>query len=501
MLLPMSKKPYYCPSPDGGFPDFIMDLNNDTRRRTFMINRGYLQETDFLKIIKTLIDLIKTLLGTDSNNIENFINYLENNIDLRDKILKIVFSDDFLLTLSEKTGLDISIKDLRGEYSKRKLQLTRCVQVITLAILKCPNYYTLLDELMSLTNLSKNRVREMIKTYIPYLEKIYKNIDADKWLPSSDGIYSKTAKNYVENLRTCTRCKRELPIEKFSKRNRNGSSLNSWCKECKAESRLILRFTKKFKLIMERFNGRCTRCGVSIVFLLATVEFHHPNHYYYTSSWRLMKEKSYEKILDWAIRDHVVALCGNCHKEITSDIYTEFRDIILYPDLFTISAREIHNFIQNTIDNHPNYIQANENLKYSAKDSIMGYIRKRYTFLQLYNGVCIVCDNISIQNLMALSIHHRHPEILLKKSKWGDIYRKDSEEILHILINEDCVALCTNCHAIINSKFHIYFKQIVSKRHLFLYSELIQLANKINKKISQFNFDVTQINFYSPLKL
>ena len=102
-------------------------------------------------------------------------------------------------------------------------------------------------------------------------------------------------------------------------------------------------------------------------------------------------------------------------------------------------------------------------------------------------------------------IFHHVKKSLKNKSKWQDLQDQDCDTILHSLIDEQCVCLCSNCHSIIHSNyvsnFRSIFKNILSNQEILnLKAKLRDLTYKIKKMISSFHFNLDIVNFDSPLK-
>lgn len=117
-------------------------------------------------------------------------------------------------------------------------------------------------------------------------------------------------------------------------------------------------------------------------------------------------------------------------------------------------------------------------IKIFLKIQVKKFVRKRFVLEQLYNGQCVGCGKITIyDNLPALEIHHRNEE-LKTFAKWQEIANLDCEDILKLLINEDCVCLCSNCHVFIHSKYHNLIDEIISHESLNLDGEELCLLIK-----------------------
>lgn len=126
------------------------------------------------KVYDIVIKFIKDEIGVNHNRFTEYIRHIEEeNIDHK-IILKKMFSNQILSEIIN----DIGVID----HSKSQYHITRCLQVISLALIKCKNYNTLLEELLILIDLKRDTLVRTIVKYITYLGEIY-NIDVNHWLP------------------------------------------------------------------------------------------------------------------------------------------------------------------------------------------------------------------------------------------------------------------------------------------------------------------------------
>ena len=130
-------------------------------------------------------------------------------------------------------------------------------------------------------------------------------------------------------------------------------------------------------------------------------------------------------------------VCRNCHSKMKASLFYDFYEIIQnYNDPNIITPRMISNKI--------------------VREEIKAHIRKKRVFLDLWNGKCSYCgfgiNKDNIENLPALLIHHKKPEV--KEHIWHKLRKiSNIEEIKRILKKEFCTCLCDNCHIMIQSTF------------------------------------------------
>jgi len=305
-------------------------------------------------------------------------------------------------------------------------------------------------------------------------------------------------------FKKCTRCNRLLPLDNFEKysgergRMEVKSSRSSQCKECRGELRLINLYKKKYKIINEIFNGKCGECETEIDYL-PCFEFHHPYPDLKTTTWTHIKHNSLSNIKKWIKREKVVLLCSNCHELKKAKFFIDFKSLILREDLFQYSPEEIDQFINQSINKHPNLVLFKE-YKRNIKIQIKQYIRKRFVFDQLFYGMCIGCGKVSkFDYLPSLELHHKTPESIKSKSTWRDFANMDCISIINKIIEEDCICLCSNCHIFIRSKIYLFLNEVIDDDHL---KELLRNNYEmIRSNILKYRYSINDIDFKAPLKL
>ena len=221
--------------------------------------------------------------------------------------------------------------------------------------------------------------------------------------------------------------------------------------ESEKESIRCLR--KEYKLLVEmengKYGGKCSNSNCSTDFKrLPAFDFHHEDSKIKTTSWNEIMHKKYNLIKDTLESQKVKPICKNCHLPKNAKIFNDFKDLILKKDLFIYSSKKIDNILNLKVEkfdkeNDINYTVA------SLKFEVKRWIKKRAVVEQVFNGECISCGE---NRLPSLQMHHTDKDI--KVHKWGDISRKWNirELINDFIIEEECVCLCGNCHAMVNTK-------------------------------------------------
>lgn len=273
-----------------------------------------------------------------------------------------------------------------------------------------------------------------------------------------------------EYVKVCGGCGLKKPLCDFQE-NSNGTHLLR-CKKCTYTFIEILKFRKKLKLLFElrhgKFNGKCWDPDCNTNFLkLPTFNFHHPHKKNYT--WKKLSKRSYSVIKDQLEEDGIIPLCNNCHEPYQQTILKDYKKLILNPYLFIKrsgkrrTGERINEMIDKAILNNPELdkkLQQDSQYKGHVKFMIKSWLRKRIILEQLYDGKCINCNE---GFLGSLTFHH------LDRSKKKEISSKalshfNFEELVKMLINEECVCLCANCHSMVESTiFRENYKEILNE--------------------------------------
>ena len=93
------------------------------------------------------------------------------------------------------------------------------------------------------------------------------------------------------------------------------------------------------------------------------------------------------------------------------------------------------------------------------RESKKAHIRNKLIIIDLWNGKCVDCGlgitKFNIENLSALTMHHQKPNLKENSLPFFHLLMSNAnlERIKSILINEDCICLCSNCHIMVQSTF------------------------------------------------
>jgi Mn-dependent DtxR family transcriptional regulator len=284
----------------------------------------------------------------------------------------------------------------------------------------------------------------------------------------------------IKGIKECGHCHRILPFSNFYRSQTK-------CNECINFIKKINRYRKKFRLINEFFSGKCHKCGQDLNFL-SIAHFHHPLKKSKTAEWTNMQGSSYSNILDWAQRDKIIPLCNNCHKKEEASIFYKFKDLILKPNLFSMSAAQIDQLLI-----VGKWMTSNE------KTKIQKWTRKRYIIEKIFGGHCIGCEEVTIfTNLPSLSFHHRDPAI--KNVGIEEIFRgNDCKTIYEIILKEAAVCLCANCHSLLDTDLQLHLDNIFNNTMENFKKNYKEMHRKLINNINNFKFK--QLEVKSPLKL
>lgn len=96
-------------------------------------------------------------------------------------------------------------------------------------------------------------------------------------------------------------------------------------------------------------------------------------------------------------------------------------------------------------------------IKIDIKRSIFGFVKKKYVIEYLFgaNYICPICRKANIDDhLTCFEAHHTNLELFekIEKIEFGKEYgRKPIRWLIKNLIIQECVYICSNCHAMINA--------------------------------------------------
>jgi uncharacterized protein YqgV (UPF0045/DUF77 family) len=290
----------------------------------------------------------------------------------------------------------------------------------------------------------------------------------------------------------CGRCHKIKSHEYFTKRQ---GRLHSVCEKCRQIIQGINNFKKQIKVITDLFEKRCHNCHTGFQ-ILPAMQFHHINSRSKNYTWRTLRGRNIDEIIRILKKENLKVLCKNCHTCVEVSNFDKFRDIVLSEKLSINNIGELDGVIYNEIKSNIKYksdyrkgAQHRARIKYRIKK----WIKKRLVIEILYNGACIGCEDININDkLPALEFHHRNPK--KKEFKWENLSKLPINKIIIILKNEDCVCLCKNCHSLIHSvNFEQFYKEIferdtslinlVEEKYLILKENINNFSFKNNNKI------------------
>ena len=147
---------------------------------------------NYINFCRVVINFIKEKIDVKNNDFDNYIDYMKNKAVNNNSILKEILKEYNLTEFIKTAGI-------RADKRKR-LQARRCLEVISLALIKCPEYNSLKEKLKILTKLSDKQIRNLIKKYIPLLKKFNPNLNLRKWLPKSYFYTYIKVKKLVEDV-------------------------------------------------------------------------------------------------------------------------------------------------------------------------------------------------------------------------------------------------------------------------------------------------------------
>ena len=249
---------------------------------------------------------------------------------------------------------------------------------------------------------------------------------------------------------------------------------------------------KEYRLLIELndglYGGQCSNPSCNTDFKrLPAFDFHHEDPKIKTTTWNEIMHRNYDWIKNTLEAQKVKPICKNCHLPDDAKIFNAFKGIILKNDLFTYSSKNLNSILNVAVsrfikENITNYTAA------SLKFEVKRWIKKRSVIEQVFNGKCISCGESRLPSLQA---HHTNQD--LKVHKWGDVSRKwNIKKLINdFIIEEECVCLCGNCHAMINTKnFKNNVKEVLGEKYV---QEVKADYYKINKAIKNYTNRIKKI--------
>lgn len=293
----------------------------------------------------------------------------------------------------------------------------------------------------------------------------------------------------------CARCHKIFSYCDFYKVNSATNKVRPYCKKCNSELNLVRQYKKKIKVLKNTLGLNCSICNKSISYL-PSFSLHHPNPEIKTISWRELKKKSYNFIINFFEKEDVELRCSNCHLKEHAIAINKYGSLINRKNLFSMNPNEIRNEIFNMTEDIFDKLE-----RAHAREKIREWIKKRYIIKYLFNNKCIVCGT---NDLPVLEFHHRNPKIE-NKLKWSTIESLTITQIVDIVLSQECVCLCSNCHSNAHSRFNEFAEEIL--RDFFIDEELdtylrdiIIIYQNLREKIKIFIVN-SEIHLKSPLKI
>ena len=144
------------------------------------------------KAYKLIIKVIKEKIGVSHDRFDEYSEYLDTQNLRKDIIVKSLNSQETLKQIVSRLNI--------GNHKKAFKQVQKSMKIVSLALLKCKDYNTLMSFLMDSTALSRDSLYHKISKYISILGEIF-HFNVNQWLPSerrSEYTFSEI-KNYIEN--------------------------------------------------------------------------------------------------------------------------------------------------------------------------------------------------------------------------------------------------------------------------------------------------------------
>jgi len=146
--------------------------------------------------------------------------------------------------------------------------------------------------------------------------------------------------NKIKMEKECARCHKILSYNKFFKVNKSTNNVRPYCKKCHSELSLIRLYKKKLRVFRDLFGLECSVCGKGLLVLPSFV-LHHPKPHKKTASWREIRGRSYEFIVNFLRTEKVELRCSNCHLKEHATILKHYRALISKNDLLILNQMKL----------------------------------------------------------------------------------------------------------------------------------------------------------------
>ncbi len=180
------------------------NIKNDPEENlTDNILKDDFRKNNFGKFCHVVVEYIKKRIGISNNRFDEYYIHIKEKGLNNEEILEDVLSDDTLTRFLKISNIDAQIDD-RYISSKNRNKTKRIIQIIALLLLKCPNYHCVVDNLSRIgissktkQKLSKQMARKSVRNFLNKFQKLYPQVDLQKWLPKPKEKYTL---EYIKNL-------------------------------------------------------------------------------------------------------------------------------------------------------------------------------------------------------------------------------------------------------------------------------------------------------------
>lgn len=161
--------------------------------------------------------LSKEEIKIKGDNFDKYIEYMKKKCINSEIVFRNVLNEYTLTKLMRKAEIkDIPHWSNKSDYSSNRKKSLRCLQVISLALLKCTNPDCLKKELKQLTNMSGKNNLYTIRKYLPFLKEINPEIDIDRWYPHKTPPKTKLSYNDILNYIKSKNLVMKTSVEEFN---------------------------------------------------------------------------------------------------------------------------------------------------------------------------------------------------------------------------------------------------------------------------------------------